>query len=72
MLFATSLVLWPRLTSHGKSCFNHAYEIHQIAMSVRPPQVRTHSFSPRVCHIYYVMFRIAIGLQFVRQPNPST
>ena len=39
-------------------------------MSVRPPRVRAYSFSPSTCHIYYLMFRVVIGLQFVVQPYP--
>ena len=41
------------------------------AMSVRPPRVRTHSFSPFVCHIYFLGFRVVIGLRLVAQPHPS-
>ena len=41
------------------------------AMSVRPPRVRTHSFSPFVCHIYFLGFRVVIGLKLVVQPYPS-
>ena len=41
------------------------------AMSVRPPRVRTHSFSPFVCHIYFLGFRVVIGFKLVAQPYPS-
>ena len=40
-------------------------------MSVRPPRVRTHSFSPFVCHIYFLGFRVVIGFKLVAQPYPS-
>jgi len=32
------------------------------AMFVRPPRVRTHSFSPFTCRIYPLGFQIAMGL----------
>jgi len=28
----------------------------------RPPQVRTQSFPPSICHIYHSQFRVVIGL----------
>ena len=35
------------------------------AMSVRPPRVRTHSFSPFTCRIYPLGFRVVMGLRSV-------
>jgi hypothetical protein len=39
-------LLWLRLTSHDKSCFN------QVSPSVRPPRVRAITFIPCNCCIY--------------------
>ena len=41
------------------------------ALSVRPPRVRTHSFSPPTCRIYPWGFRVIMGLQSVLLPYPS-
>ena len=41
------------------------------ALSVRPPRVRTHSFSPPTCRIYPWGFRVIMGLQSVLRPYPS-
>ena len=39
---------------------------------MRPPRVRTKSFSPFVCRIYCEQFRAAFGLRLVWQPYPCS
>ena len=38
---------------------------------IRPPQVRTYTFTSSICHIYLICFRIVIGLCFVMQAYPQ-
>ena len=38
---------------------------------IRPPQVRTYTFTSSICHIYLICFRIVIGLCFIIQAYPQ-
>ena len=69
-LFSVILSSISALASHDKSCFNHRVQIGLFSVSVRPPRVLVCTFSPSICHIYYLHFRVAIGLPFILQSYP--
>ena len=43
---------------HCKGCY---FKVHFNNVNLRPPQVRTQSFTPSICYIYNTCFRIVSG-----------
>ncbi len=59
------------IEQEGNSIESPDLSHHRAYRSVHGGSLGTHSFSPCICHIYYALFRIAIGLHSVVRTHPS-